>query len=245
MNFERIALEVADSTNKVVHEMYMNDSHRRPVCVTAAFQSAGKGLEQNIWYSSAGKNLLLSLGFKPDFLRPEEQFALTKIVSLALLEAVGQFLKNEKLFIKWPNDIYCRNKKIAGILISNLIQGREIDFTIVGIGLNINEQNFPPSIANPVSMIQLLGEPVKVEEVLEVFLEVFASKINEFRYSHEKTHEKYLSNLLYYNEKRDYLTSKTQISGTIIGVNSFGHLRLKSEEGDVVEFDLKEIVFIH
>ncbi|HQO49567.1 MAG TPA: biotin--[acetyl-CoA-carboxylase] ligase [Bacteroidales bacterium] len=245
MNFKRIVLQVADSTNKVVHEMYMNNAVRKPVCVTAAFQTAGKGLEQNMWFSSDGKNLLLSLGFKPDFLRPEEQFELTKIVSLALLETVGQFLENEKLFIKWPNDIYCRDQKIAGILISNLIQGREIELTIVGIGLNINEQNFPQSIPNPVSMIQLLGEVVKVEDVLDVFLVVFASKINEFRFSREKIHEDYLTNLLYYNEKRNYLVSKDQISGTITGVNAYGHLRLKTDDGDVMEFDLKEIVFIH
>ena len=122
-----IALDIAGSTNE-----YMLDKIKAGIIseegtvVIANYQSVGKGLDQNTWESEAGKNLMFSILLKPGFLKADQQFQLTKIISLAVYDFVRNYLPNERIKVKWPNDIYVGNKKIAGILISNTIKGKEI-----------------------------------------------------------------------------------------------------------------------
>ena len=106
--------------------------------IYADFQKAGRGQKDNKWESEKGKNLLLSIILYPTSIRPEDQFYLSMAVSLGICDFIDSFFPGSK--IKWPNDIYINDDKIAGILIENSVMGETIESTIAGIGININQK---------------------------------------------------------------------------------------------------------
>src|SRR5262249_33751399 len=123
--------------------------------IMAESQYAGRGQQQNTWHSEPGKNLTFSILLKPSFLPVSQQFDLTRTISIGVFNALEPFL-GEKLKIKWPNDIYYDDGKLGGMLIENAIQAGQIKNAVVGIGLNINQEVFPPGAANAVSLKQIL-----------------------------------------------------------------------------------------
>ncbi len=244
MEFTHFYFQQTSSTNQLVQEMSKNEGYNA-ICVRADFQTAGRGIAQNSWFSTAGKNLLLSLGLKIGAIKAENQFVITKIVSLALLKTLKENVAYEEFSIKWPNDIYWKKKKLAGILISNTIFGGNIEYSIIGIGLNLNEIHFPQSLPNPVSLIQITHNETDIEAFMASFLEIFQQEIIRF-FGHKKAiDEEYLNHLLYYNKKMAYLANESPICGTIRGINSYGHLHIEVDGQDDRFFDLKELVFLH
>ena len=127
-----------DETSSTNTEMKLLQ-HKSPLpegsVVMTEFQTAGRGQLGNTWYSGKGKNLLLSFLLYPHNVKARDQFIISRVVSLALKGVLNRYLQG--VTIKWPNDIYWKNKKIAGILIENSLVGQHIDYTIVGIGLCI------------------------------------------------------------------------------------------------------------
>jgi BirA family transcriptional regulator, biotin operon repressor / biotin---[acetyl-CoA-carboxylase] ligase len=213
--------------------------------VVANYQSAGKGLEQNRWESEAGKNLTFSIFLKPKFLKADQQFQLTKIVSLAVFDFIRNYLPNERIKVKWPNDVYVGNKKIAGILINNTIRGKEIMYTVVGIGININQQRFTSDIKNATSLWHYLSTDLKLDYCLKNVL----SHI-EKRYRQLKDNDSYQINFDYkkalyrLNDFNLYKYKETVISARITGVNEYGQIKLIQKDGTEIICDLKEIEFI-
>lgn len=139
-------------------------------CVTADFQTAGRGQRGNGWESEPGKNLLFSmLWFPPEELHPSRQFLISKAVSLAVAEVVDSLLAGcqaPEVAIKWPNDIYIGDGKVAGILIEHSLRSaRSIDHTVIGIGLNLNQRRFCSGAPNPVSVIGFTDREIPVEQV--------------------------------------------------------------------------------
>jgi BirA family biotin operon repressor/biotin-[acetyl-CoA-carboxylase] ligase len=100
-------------------------------------QTKGRGQGNKKWHSNPNENLTFSVLLKPSFLPMEKQFVLSKMVAVAVAKVVSSFCSDT--FIKWPNDIYVKNNKIAGILIENSIQGQKMYHSVVGIGININQ----------------------------------------------------------------------------------------------------------
>lgn len=213
--------------------------------VVANYQSAGKGLDQNKWESEAGKNLTFSILLKPGFLKADQQFQLTKIISLAVFDFIRNYLPNERIKVKWPNDVYVGNKKIAGMLINNTIQGKEIMFTVVGIGININQQTFGHDVLNPTSLWHYLSTDLKLDYCLKNVL----SHI-EKRYRQLKDNDSYQINFDYkkalyrLNDFNLYKYKETVISARITGVNEYGQIKLIQKDGAEIICDLKEIEFI-
>lgn len=123
--------------------------------VVADFQMSGRGQRGNSWESAPGKNLLFSFVLFPKFLEARRQFLISQIVSLAIKEELDTY--TEDISIKWPNDIYCKDNKICGMLIENDLMGRNISQSIAGIGININQEAFYSSAPNPVSLLQITG----------------------------------------------------------------------------------------
>ena len=156
MDWEIVHITETDSTNQWVK------SHRgdHPFCVMADYQTAGRGCGTNRWESERGKNLLFSLLLHPKQIPASKQFHISMAISLSIIEALGQHVAD--LSIKWPNDIYWRNGKIAGILIENTLKGNIIKDSIIGVGLNVNQRHFISDAPNPVSMRQILGHDVCV-----------------------------------------------------------------------------------
>jgi BirA family biotin operon repressor/biotin-[acetyl-CoA-carboxylase] ligase len=131
-------------------------------------QTAGKGQRGNSWQSEPGQNLILSVVLEPDFLKPTASFILSITVSLACHDFVSQICGDETA-IKWPNDLYWRDRKAGGILVENQVKGSRWVYAIVGIGINVNQVNFSPALPNPVSLRQITGQqfdPVSLSHTL-------------------------------------------------------------------------------
>lgn len=241
-----ILLKKVSSTNDYMLDMVKAGSiSEEGTVVVADKQTAGKGLDQNKWESETGKNLTFSILLKPEFLPADQQFQLTKIISLAVFDFVRSYLPNERIKVKWPNDIYVGNKKIAGILINNTIKGKEIMYTVVGVGVNINQQTFGSDVLNPTSLWHYLNCDLKIEFCLKNIL----SHI-EKRYQQLKNIDSYQINFDYkkalyrLNDFNLFNYKETMISARIVGVTEFGQIKLIQKNGEEIICDLKEIEFI-
>jgi BirA family biotin operon repressor/biotin-[acetyl-CoA-carboxylase] ligase len=136
------------STNSVAEMLVAEGKPLEGSVVTASFQRGGQGMGTNVWESRLGENLLMSIIVYPNFIRPDQQFLLHKISSMAVMDTVRYFTMPEGILIKWPNDIYAGQGKIAGILTKNLISGNTISSSVIGIGLNVNQVQFSDQLPN-------------------------------------------------------------------------------------------------
>jgi len=141
-----------------------------PDFIYAGFQTAGRGQTGNSWESEEGKNLLCSILLPPD----KNLYFLNIAVGVALVKVIG-----EAFTIKWPNDIYYEDKKIAGILIENAIIGNEIKYSIAGIGLNVNQTEFHSDAPNPISLKQIYGTEFAIDQLMNQVLEAVHKVLNE------------------------------------------------------------------
>src|SRR5680860_150521 len=157
-----IVLKDVESTNNYANQLILSNAEEGTV-VLAQFQKKGRGQQGNQWESQSGKNLLASIILYPKFLKAGNQFLISKMVSLGLVEYLRHEVRD--VSIKWPNDIYIGNKKIAGILIENAIKGRNLFSTVIGVGLNLNQKNFLSDAPNPVSLYQLTGKEYNIKSV--------------------------------------------------------------------------------
>ncbi|MCX6329107.1 MAG: biotin--[acetyl-CoA-carboxylase] ligase, partial [Bacteroidia bacterium] len=143
------------STNDQASLLLKTESPPEGTVIYTDSQSAGRGQKDNKWESDEGKNLLISIILYPKSIAPENQFYISMAVSLGICDFIDSFFPGSK--IKWPNDIYIKNDKIAGILIENSILGETIENSVAGIGININQEKFSDVVPNPVSIKMVTG----------------------------------------------------------------------------------------
>lgn len=161
-----IHLPSINSTNTYLHRMAAENPVLEPfTAVRADYQTAGRGQVGNTWESACGQNLLMSVYLRPSNLDVHEQFYLSMAVSLAVVDTVRYYVPNA--MVKWPNDIYVGNKKLAGILIENTLCHSQIFHAIVGLGLNVNQTEFVSNAPNPISLRQLTCKELSVEQLGE------------------------------------------------------------------------------
>jgi len=213
--------------------------------IMADNQFAGRGQQNSIWQAQPGKNISASIYLKPSFLPLEKQFFLNMAVSLAVSEALAQFLP-DGISVKWPNDIYFGSKKLGGILIENTLTGSSIKSSVVGIGLNINQEEFAEDIKErATSVIQILQKNTPIIEILEqivIFIEKYYLVLRAGRY--DALHDEYLQRLYNYDIATTYKQSGTVFEGTIKGVTDSGKLLVQTDK-ELVSFNFKEIEFTH
>jgi BirA family biotin operon repressor/biotin-[acetyl-CoA-carboxylase] ligase len=241
-----IHLTVVDSTNSYASEMLRQI---RPVEGTIIYtfeQNQGRGQRGNSWHSEPNKNVALSLILRPAFLSGNEQFLLTKIASLAVADLMAELLQQEcEIKIKWPNDIYVNGKKIAGILIENVISENTIQSSIIGIGLNINQTAFNAEANNATSLSLLCGNEFNLQIIIESLC-----RFLEARYLQLKSNKRdlidsnYLKRLYKLNEWKNYSSQDEIFEGRIISVSATGKLQVELHTSEIKEFDLKEIMFL-
>lgn len=212
--------------------------------IMAENQYAGRGQAQNGWHADPGKNLTFSILLNPGFLDLAEQFDLTRAVSLGVFDALEPLLGSQ-LKIKWPNDIFFADKKLGGMLIENIVQGGRIKNSVIGIGLNINQENFPPDLSGAVSLKQILQTDYDLKTLLSeicghiegYYLQLKAGK-KEF------VRNLYLTRLYWLNEAKRFRSQTGEFEGVIKGVKHNGLLTVENNNGEQMEFSLKEITFI-
>lgn len=202
--------------------------------VWADYQTAGRGCGANRWESERGKNLLFSMMIHPENLPANKQFQISMAISLAIVDALGQLVGD--LCIKWPNDIYWRNGKLAGILIENTLKGNFIKDSIIGVGLNVNQREFHSDAPNPVSLWQITSQETDREQLLKDIL-------NRLDFG-EALKECYMK-LLYRRKGFHPYTDKDGVfMAEIAGVEDDGHLLLIDEDGKERRYAFKEVTFI-
>jgi BirA family biotin operon repressor/biotin-[acetyl-CoA-carboxylase] ligase len=212
--------------------------------IMAEKQFAGRGQTDNIWHSEERKNLTFSILLNPSFLPVDRQFELNKAISLALNDVLTVYVGKSAL-IKWPNDSYIGNKKVAGILIENIVSGSQIRHAIVGIGLNVNQTDFPASLNNVTSLKQGLHKDYDLNKLLGEICSAVEARYHQLRAGHyEKVERDFIDRLYLLNEWALFKTDKGILNGKIIGVSRSGQLEMETREG-VRLFNNKEVEFIN
>ena len=211
--------------------------------VWADYQTAGRGQRGHEWHSRKGENLTFSVVLEPTFVPIAEQFSVSEVVALSLVDMLSEYGIEAR--IKWTNDIYVGDRKLVGILIEHSLSSTTLRRTIVGIGINVNQTEFDPSIPNPVSMAQLLGKELNAEEVLQCFLKHLQENYEALREMQNALHERYNSLLYRLNEWHTYaLPSGERFNAKVLGTAPNGALRLEDEAGQAKDYLFKEIEFV-
>ncbi len=262
--YEIIWLESTDSTNDQARSQLKSTDFL--TVIAAENQTSGKGQRGNSWHSEPGKNLTFSIIVRPAETNPwitvkaSEQAAISHMAALSVIDLMNLYGIPAK--IKWPNDIYVSDRKICGILIENAIMGMHVSSSIIGIGLNVNQTNFPPYLPNPTSMQRETGIHTDTHLLLEKYMEIFLEycrtymteqeKLTSLKYSYnehlwrlDEPHEFYDYTSLpcgHLNAQDTLSRSEAeQFTGIIRGVSDEGRLIVENVEGELREFAFKEI----
>ncbi|GAB4235026.1 MAG: biotin--[acetyl-CoA-carboxylase] ligase [Ekhidna sp.] len=209
------------------------------------YQLGGKGQRGNIWSSENGKNILMSVLLRPRRLDMQDQYLLNIIAALAVLDLLGTIISpGKEVKVKWPNDVFVEGKKICGILVENSVRGKSLESSIVGIGLNVNQQGF--NQARATSLFLETGSNYDREFIMEVLLSRFEKwylKLNSGQ--KDEIVDRYHENLLWKGELRTYKANGEDFVGTIKGINGSGQLMIDRESGERNVYNVKEVSFQH
>ncbi len=234
-------IETNSTNNYAVTEMLTKRLSEGTVIV-ADSQIDGKGQGTNKWESEPGKNLTFSIVLYPDFLEVSRQFKLSKAISLGVADFLSRF--TDGVTIKWPNDIYIGNRKVAGILIENSIRLNKISTCIAGIGLNVNQQVFVSDAPNPVSLSQITGKDYDLRDILTgVCLNIDARYQMLLSGAFSQSDEDYAGALYLQGIWATYSDEKGEFEGRILGVDQIGRLQIETGSGKVNCYHFKEVEF--
>lgn len=250
MDFTFQHIETVDSTNAFLQRL-QGTSEINGFVVSADEQTAGKGMGSNSWESAKGLNLTFSVAFDMSWLLAAEQFLLSQLVPLGILEVLDNYLPKEQLKIKWPNDIYYDGHKLGGILINNTISGNFLDKSIVGIGLNVNQMEFTDWPTLPISMKMIMGKDYDLKSLMGEIVRHIGNLIEEVRglslnriQIRNSINDKYYARLYRYHEWADYETRGQILKLFMSGIDPFGRLQLIDDIQHQHTYDIKEIRFV-
>ena len=255
-----------DSTNKAIKKISENEKLPSGSIVIADFQTAGRGQAGNSWESEAGKNLTFSMFFKASFIPANMAFVISEMISLCVKRTLDKYIPD--ITVKWPNDIYFKDKKIAGILIENSIQQGQISQSVAGIGININQTEFLGNAPNPVSMALITGQTYDIASILEDFRSIFVEQselINKRGNTYyndintpENTGKSHAAcNPFFETIHKDYINSAYRKEGyhkyrddtgifeaAIHDIEPAGYLILKRTDDSLSRYAFKEVTFV-
>ena len=236
---KKLHFDTLNSTNETLIQLSKKIKLQNGFYITADYQKSGKCQNNDKWDSNPKENLLISIFLNLN-LNIENSFMLNQLASLAVLDTLSKFLE-QKIEIKWPNDVYVDSKKISGILINNIVKGGIINSSVIGIGINVNQTNFNKKyIATSMKLLskkdfklneieKILMKNIKKQSMilLEKKISLLSSRYNNHLYG------KNLDSLFILNKKRIY--------AKVIEVNQNGKIKLMSADGEVNEFSQNEV----
>jgi BirA family transcriptional regulator, biotin operon repressor / biotin---[acetyl-CoA-carboxylase] ligase len=238
--YQLIHLESVVSTNLQATDLLSVQSITSPAVILADNQTGGKGQGTNTWESAPGKNLLFSLVVFPSKLKGKEQFWLSKIAALSVCEMITAFTPGTR--IKWPNDILVNKLKISGILIENTLKGEFIKSSVIGIGINVNQEVFGVPAT---SLKGIAGCEFDRMETLARFMEVFDrwyGVLSERKFN--DIDEAYYQSLYGFNEWIRFSWGGVEFEALVEGVEDDGYLVLKARDNKILKFGFREVEFI-
>ena len=229
-------LDIIDSTNSYAFNLRESKDFKEGLVITTNFQKKGQGQRGSIWESQKGKNILLSAVFEFN-ISIKKQFDICKLVSLSLIKLLSNLNIDAK--IKWPNDILVNNKKIAGILINNIISKDLISYSVIGIGLNVNQHVFNKYIPMATSIFLETGLQNNIEKMQYKLLEQIKFDIVNY-FQSKNISSKYLDFLYRINKVSFFESGSQKFNGIIRGVEDSGLLIVETEN-EIIKFNTKEI----
>lgn len=248
-NYRIIYLDEVDSTSRYLADIASDVNHA--TAVSARCQSAGRGQRGNTWESEPGANVTLSILLRPTSLGAANQFLLSQIVALAVAGTVDAFLPDDapRAQVKWPNDVYVGDCKIAGILIENTLTGSVIGRSIAGIGLNVNQMTFVSDAPNPVSLAQIARHGFDRDAVEQLLcrniMQLYDASIDDPA-GQQRLREAYAGRLWrgvgqhpFYDALRG-----ERIEASIESIAPTGHLTLRLADGTARTYAFKEVAFV-
>ena len=215
------------STNHTAQQLLQKNQARDGTIVHADFQTAGRGQHRNVWESSEAQNLTFSVILFPQ-LAIEEQYYLTIATSLSVYDTLAPWV-NLPINIKWPNDILCESSKICGILIQNNLKGSKIHSTVLGIGLNVNQDQF--SIPRATSLALLTGRYWDRQDVLRQLAQNLDRRFQQLKQGDlSSLQQDYSEHIFWKDESHLFADENETFYGTIMGVDAAGRLAVRVGE---------------
>lgn len=243
-----VTLDETDSTNHYcLHSLQpLPEAHGddpRMVVVTTEFQSAGRGQGSNSWESERGKNLLFSILCHPVWVPVRSQFIISECVALAIRDTLAEHA--DHFTVKWPNDIYWKDKKICGILIENRLSGGGIKDCVIGVGVNINQLEFRSDAPNPVSLSRIVGHDFERKALLDDIVRRFDENLKAIENgNYGDIMTRYLTHLYRSSGFHPYRDSDGEFEGALVTVEEDGHLVLRDRDGVIRSYAFKEVEFL-
>jgi len=231
------------STNSRAALMIKQENLPEGSVIYTNYQSAGRGYSDNSWESEDGKNLLISIVLLPSFIKASDQFYISMTISLGICDFLLRYIPS--CSIKWPNDIYIDNDKIAGILIESAIISGQIEYSIAGIGMNINQEKFKSSAPNPVSLKQASGLSYDLKTCLKQLCIDIDKRYKQLLGGEaESIKNEYLSKLYRLKEWAEFKDGNGTFTGRILSIGEYGSLKIELRNREIREYAFKEIEFI-
>jgi len=229
------------STNDIALQRIRQGNAKEGSIIICEHQTQGKGQRGNTWEAEKGSNLTFSLVLQPDFLDLSEQFYLNMMVSNAIRRLLHDYVPSLK--VKWPNDLVVPSVgKMGGILIENVVGSGGWEYSVVGIGLNINQKSF--SVPAACSLATLTGSQFDLQELFRLLVTYLEQGYLALkRRKNFEIKAEYISHLYLLNEKCEFIVSEKALVGQITGIDETGSLLIETETGDLLRFGLKEITF--
>lgn len=236
-------VDVVDSTNSLTHRLIEEYGYELPdmTLVYANEQTAGRGQVGNSWESDYDLNALFSIYCRPTFIRPSQQFIISQCIALAVQEVVeGEGVQD--VSIKWPNDIYVGDRKVAGILIECDIMGKGLNNCIIGVGINVGQRRFRSDAPNPVSIRQITGREHDWQEVMFNVCYTFQRYYQMVRDGKgEQVVNRYMQRLYRREGFHPYIDADGRFMAEIASIEPTGHLVLRREDGTLSRYEFKEV----
>jgi BirA family biotin operon repressor/biotin-[acetyl-CoA-carboxylase] ligase len=195
-----------------------------------------------VWESEAGQNLTFSVLLRPEDVPANRPFVISEAASLCVKYSLDKYIAD--VTVKWPNDVYCGDKKIAGILIENILFHGKITQSVIGIGININQTTFHGNAPNPVSMAQLTGKPFDRMAILDDFRQILATQSVRIDNGHfAAIHNEYLTCIYRKKGFHLYRDAQSVFKAVIRDIEPSGHLLLERADGRLSRYAFKEVSY--
>ncbi len=240
---EPIYIAQTTSTNTSLAEICDRGEAANLSSVYTSFQTAGRGQRGNKWESEQGKNLLFSIVIFPERLMAKHHFILLQITALALYDILSEY--TDGISIKWPNDIYWRDKKICGTLIENDLKGIYIERSISGTGVNLNQKEFKSDAPNPISLSQITGDTYDIETILHKMLNATEKYYRMFEEGYSTAiRQKYLDAIYRKEGLHRYKDADGEFEAAIADIEEDGRFVLQDKEGNIRKYLFKEVSYV-
>lgn len=239
-----MVLESVDSTNEYL--MREADTLKSPLLVAARHQTAGHGQRGNSWESAAGENLTFSVLIRLEAFSPLLQFYISEAVSLSVVDFLARH--GIEAMVKWPNDIYVGDRKICGILIRHSIAGNSISYSVIGVGINVNQTKFLSNAPNPVSMSMISGYRYSIDQLYEEIGTCIENRLQaiDTEASRDHLHQEFMNTLWRgdgkYYSFTDTATGET-FTATIHDISRQGPITLRLPDATLRTYNFKEVSF--